>query len=105
MVRKLFEVVEHLHSGPGFAHLDLKMENILFDKDFNIKVCDFGFSEEVSTRLYEKNGTMGYMAPEMLNRFSSNGYSGIQADLFALGVMTFTMVFGIPPFLSATDSD
>lgn len=47
------------------AHLDIKIENILFDQDYNIKMCDFGFSESVSTRLYEANGTQAYMAPEM----------------------------------------
>ena len=42
------------------------------------------------------------MAPEMLTGLSSMGYSGTQADIFALGVLFFTMVFGIPPFLSAS---
>lgn len=77
LIRKLFLTVEHLHSRVGVAHLDLKMENILFDTNFNIKICDFGFSEETNTRLYEMNGTQGYMAPEMLHRFSSNGYSAV----------------------------
>ena len=71
MIKKLFEALDHLHSNIGIAHLDLKLENILFDDKFEIKLCDFGFAEEISTRLYEKNGTMGYMAPEMMNRFSS----------------------------------
>ena len=84
------------------AHLDLKIENILFDKNFDIKICDFGFSEDTSLRLYEANGTQGYMAPEMLSGLSSGGYSGTQADIFALGVLFFTMVFGIPPFLAAS---
>ena len=85
--------------------MDLKVENILFDENFDIKLCDFGFTEETSLRLYESNGTQGYMAPEMLGGVSSSGYSGTQADIFALGVLFFTMVFGIPPFLAASQSD
>lgn len=88
------------------AHLDIKMENILFDKDCNLKICDFGFSDTVSTRLYEANGTQAYMSPEMFgSQTSSRGYSAAQADIFALGVSFFIVTFGIPPFLAATQSD
>jgi len=57
MMIKIVDAVNHLHTRLRIAHLDLKIENVLFDKSFDIKLCDFGFSEDTSLRLYESNGT------------------------------------------------
>ena len=43
-------------------------------------------------------GTEHYAAPEILE---GKPYSGIEADIFSLGVILFTMVTGISPFLKA----
>jgi|LauGreDrversion4_2_1035121.scaffolds.fasta_scaffold363499_1 serine/threonine protein kinase len=99
MIMKILDTINHLHTRSGLAHLDVKLENILFDEKFEIKICDFGFSEEVSTRLFEKSGTDGYMAPEIHYTSFSRGYSAALADIFALGVLFFNMIFGIPPFI------
>ena len=40
------------------------------------------------------------MAAEMM---SEKGYSGLEADVFALGVILHSMVYGTPPFLEARD--
>ena len=49
--------VSYMHSN-GIAHRDLKLENIMFDKDFNLKLIDFGFAiqckpfaEQISIKL------------------------------------------------------
>ena len=57
MMTKIVETVNHLHTNLRVAHLDLKIENVLFDKNYDIKLCDFGFSEDTSLRLYDSNGT------------------------------------------------
>jgi serine/threonine protein kinase len=47
-------------------------------------------------------GTPNYMAPEI---FISNGYLGVYVDIFAMGVILFSLVFGRPPFRIASMQD
>lgn len=69
MTLQLLNVLTYL-SSQGLAHQDLKLENILIDKDYNIKVADFGLSGKIENEdqsgLYDRcMGTPGYMAPEI----------------------------------------
>ena len=41
---RILEAVDCMHKLGEFAHLDLKLENILLTEDFRVKLCDFGFS-------------------------------------------------------------
>ncbi len=83
------------------AHLDLKPENILIDDDLKLKICDFGFSQDVNNRITTNKGSDGYKSPEIY-RASFEGFDGEKADIFALGVILFIMIFGIPPFTIAS---
>lgn len=61
--------LSYIHSK-GFSHRDLKPENLLLDKDFNIKIVDFGFACPLTGRdgsgfNRTEVGTPGYMAPEI----------------------------------------
>jgi serine/threonine protein kinase len=97
---QILDGVEHLHEVGGVAHLDMKLENILVGNDFKLKLCDFGFVEELNQKVMKSKGTDGYKAPEIYMQ-SNDGFSGDKADIFALGVILFIMVFGVPPFTEA----
>ena len=95
-----------MHSK-NIMHRDLKPENILLDKDYNIKIVDFGFACPIEGRdgsgtNKSSVGTRGYMAPEILNK---QRYHGPVIDLFSLGVILFIMRAGHPPFGIASEDD
>ncbi|KAG0663984.1 hypothetical protein C6P44_001359 [Monosporozyma unispora] len=79
------------------VHRDLKLENILLDKNGNAKLTDFGFTRECMQKssLETICGTTVYMAPELTERKT---YDGFKIDIWALGVILYTMICGAMPF-------
>ena len=64
-----FQGLSYCHEQ-GITHRDLKPENLLLDKNFTLKIADFGFAAPIEGRdgngnLTTKLGTMNYMAPEI----------------------------------------
>ena len=98
---KILKGVQACHNA-GICHRDLKMENILLDKDFNPKICDFGFATFNTDSLNEFLGTPGYVPPEILLRWP---YDGFKADIFSLGVVLITLVTCKIGFKEATKRD
>ena len=100
----LLNSIESCHKS-GISHCDIKLENILLDKNFNIKLIDFGFSKKINDGLiYESNGTYSYVSPEVLIA-ATKGYDGIKNDIFSLGIVLFSLIFGYLPFNNATFTD
>lgn len=91
--KQLLEGLEYCHNN-GVAHRDLKLENLLIDSQFKLKIADFGFSTQIeghdgSGNLITKCGTPNYMAPEIHKK---QAYSGASCDLFAAAIILFTML-------------
>ncbi|XP_059809386.1 phosphorylase b kinase gamma catalytic chain, liver/testis isoform-like isoform X1 [Hypanus sabinus] len=101
IMQELLQAVEYLHSR-NVVHRDVKAENILLDEGFHIRLSDFGFScfLQPGQRLRELCGTPSYLAPEILKCSMDEthpGY-GMEVDMWACGVLMFTIVSGSPPF-------
>ena len=85
-------------------HRDIKPENVLCveddnetaDGNFSVKLTDFGFATKYEPG--EKQtlfiGTLMYMAPELCQKAPYN----CKVDIWAVGVMTYTLLSGYYPF-------
>ena len=69
---QICESVQALHSL-NYCHLDLKLENVLVGKDFNMRLCDFGFAQHMDKHLSKRVGTEYYIAPEMWDEGKLHG--------------------------------
>ena len=82
----------------GMSHGDIKLQNILFNSNFGIKLIDLGFAKKIKEGLIsEITGSKYYNAPEMFS-CATKGYDGVLADIFSLGVVLFVLVMGFYPF-------
>ncbi|MGH7337483.1 MAG: protein kinase domain-containing protein, partial [Myxococcota bacterium] len=93
----------------GVVHRDLKPENLVVARDGRVKILDFGLArfqpaeamgdlptigDDQLTAVGDLLGTPAYMAPEQVRGEVVDG----RADLFALGVVLYEMLFGRRPF-------
>lgn len=94
---QLLSVLDYLHNNKHIAHRDLKLENILLDRYYNIRVVDFGLSNcftEDSPLLNTSCGTPQYVAPEMVRGMQYTK----SADIWSAGIVLYAMTVGSLPF-------
>ncbi|XP_012856973.1 PREDICTED: probable receptor-like protein kinase At1g67000 [Erythranthe guttata] len=89
--------IEYLHIGCNIQilHFDIKPHNILLDDNFTPKISDFGLAKSYSTEnntvtLTAVRGTIGYVAPELMNR--SIGSVSCRADVYSFGMLLMEML-------------
>lgn len=99
----IFRALEHLHESK-VVYRDVKMENVVVDRNGYGKLCDFGMATcltEQNDRAYTICGTPGYMAPEVA---SGSGYA-YAADWWSLGILLYELMVGELPFISPDPAD
>jgi len=74
----------------------LKPENIMIDKDGQLKLTDFGLATQNNDMARSFCGTPAYLSPEMVRR------KGItkEADIYGIGTVLYEMLTGYPPYYS-----
>lgn len=105
LIQCILDAISYCHDQKGIVHRDLKPENFLFqskDENAAIKIIDFGLSRHDDMQqgiMNTKVGTPYYVAPEVLNREYTKS-----CDIWSIGVITYILLCGYPPFYGDTDN-
>ncbi|KAG5894098.1 hypothetical protein JTB14_003954 [Gonioctena quinquepunctata] len=93
---QVVEGIKYLHSY-NILHRDLSLSNLLLTRDMQVKIADFGLATQL-TRPDEKHttmcGTPNFISPEVASR----GSHGLEADVWGIGCLLYTLLVGTPPF-------
>ena len=94
--KQIFEAMDYVHRQ-GMAHRDIKLENILIKKNYEIKIIDFGFGMYNPENKLQKFfcGTPNYMPPEIAEK---KPYVGQLADMWSLGILVYKIFCADFPF-------
>ena len=98
--RQMVKGLEHIHSQ-GYAHLDIKPDNMLVNADGTLKISDFGLAMRMPIVGSDPRGTTGFAAPELTNYADlglTDDVAGYMVDVFALGVTILFLSIRSNPF-------
>lgn len=93
---QVIDSLDYIHSL-GYAHRDIKPQNILIDNNGRIKLADFGLTDNFDDPSSEKKvcGSLQFMATELLR---DENYDPKKVDIWALGVTIHKYALGYVPF-------
>ena len=91
---QIVHIIQEIHKHK-ICHRDLKPENLLLTQNKTIKLIDFGLSNQYKTLLSTPCGSPCYASPEVIKGLK---YSGLAIDLWASGIILFSMLCGYLPF-------
>lgn len=99
LIKKIVYALAKLHER-RIIHLDIKLSNIMFTTDGEVRLIDFGLANHldlpdlIHESFYEPKGTPVYIAPEQFIGVRDD----VRSDIFSLGVMLFEMTTNKLPF-------
>lgn len=94
--RQVVDAIHHLHVIASIVHRDIKDENVVLDGENRVKLIDFGSAAYIRNGPFDVFvGTIDYAAPEVLQ---GRAYAGPEQDVWALGILLYTIVFKENPF-------
>ena len=94
---QIIRALRYLHNH-RIIHRDLKLGNLFLTSKLELKLGDFGLAAKLEydgQRRKTVCGTPNYVAPEILEKKNGHSY---EVDIWSLGVVIYTMLFGVPPF-------
>ncbi len=100
---QIVKAIEYCQSK-NICHRDIKLENILTLKNDIIKLIDFGFAVKTNKETFQTLlcGSPSYMAPEIVKK---EKYIAQYSDIWSLGVLLYSMLFGRFPFKGKTQKE
>lgn len=92
IISKCLLALQHIHAL-GITHRDIKPENMMYGKDGEVRLVDFGLSKECRGQMRTYAGTPYFMSPEVINENYTH-----KCDIWSLGCVLYMLVAGRLPF-------
>ena len=100
IMKSFIDGIEYLHSI-NIAHSNIKMEHILLDENFEVKICDFGLSKNFNMKFNDnKNSASMYAAPELKKDGKIDFF---KSDIWSVGITLYLMETNTFPYKNKAD--
>lgn len=99
VILKCLQALQHCHAL-GITHRDIKPENIMFGRDGEVRLVDFGLAKDTPMHMKSYAGTPYFMAPEVLN-----GDYTHKCDIWSLACVLYMLMVGKLPFTGSSRNE